>query len=99
MNENRFYAELANVPDAPAGLYDRIRIRRARLQVRLRALWSLAATLVIAAGLWVYTAYPPAPSASVPTEIADELTEMRDYLNAETLDDELSMYVLADESR
>lgn len=96
ITEKEFFEELGRVPALPAETFDTIRGTIARRRNVARALYSLAATLVIALGMtFAFLARSDTAVAGAPAaEAASELQTVHDYLNGNDLDQELQVYAV-----
>jgi hypothetical protein len=99
MNEHDFYRELERVPDPPAGIYGSIERALRRKRAGRRAIWALAATLLIAV---VSLIGLHAPDQTVPTltaeerQVLEELRIVQNFLFGETIEEEIEAYALMD---
>ena len=102
MNEETFYEALGETPQAPADAYGAIRSKIHGDRLRARSVWAVAATLVFAAGLWLYqTDRTVAPQASAASgngaALETELEQIAAYLNGDDLAQVVGLYALSDE--
>ncbi len=99
MKREEFYHRLSDVPPVPDSLYSRIekKIRRNRTVTSL--MLALAASLIITVGITSYTIYQTNEQISSSSrvsseEIIDELQTLNEFVNGNSLDDEMEMYTL-----
>ncbi len=104
-NEKTLLYELPEVPPVPPGLYPAIERRIRRHSSVVHMSWAFAAALVLALGVASYTVRtsPRMPAATVATslesnEVNDELQVVYDFLNGNTIEDEVNQYALVDPS-
>lgn len=100
MKQEEFYQKLSEVPPFPDPLYSKIERKINRKRTLARMIWALAACVILAVGITSYTLIkqdqPTVASTELSQEVIDELQIIHDFLNGNTVDDELDMYALVD---
>lgn len=104
MKQEEFYQELSNIPDMP-DLYPEIKdaISRSDRKKFRHAILSIAATVLVAIGIMNITqnhmneetqTIPVASQESLSDEVIDELQIISDFMDGNSIDDDLKMYAL-----
>ncbi len=101
MKEEKFYQELSEVPPVPDSIYSAVAkdIRR-RKSIR-KTVWALAACLILAIGISSYYSFQNneqsvASSQELSEEIIDELQTLNEFVNGNSLDEEVALYAVID---
>jgi len=105
-NEEPIVQDLAEIPPVPDSIYPAVMAHIGRRNRIVRMAWALAATLVLAVGITTYTvtSKPPAPvvadaaTTQATNEINDELQIVYDYVNGNSIEEEINQYALVDPS-
>ena len=101
MKQEEFYSRLSEVPPVPDSIYPAVE-KKIRQQWAVRkTVWALAACLILAIGIIGYTSFqnreqPVASSQELSEEIIDELQTLNEFVNGNSLDEEMAMYAVVD---
>lgn len=101
MKQEEFYSRLSEVPPVPDSIYPAVAKEIGRKKSIQKTVWALAACLILAIGITSYTSFqnkeqPVASSQELPEEIIDELQILNDFVNGNSLDEEIAMYAVVD---
>jgi len=94
ISEKEFYKELGSVPPPPSDIYPAIGRRVRQGAYIKRSIMALAASLVLALGLTLFTMKQKTPQAALSPEVTEELQIVRDYLNGVGIEDEFNTYAV-----
>lgn len=101
MKREKFYSRLPEVPPVPDSIYPAVEKEIRRHRTILKTVWALAACLILAIGITGYYSFqnkeqPVASSQELPEEIIDELQILNDFVNGNSLDEDMAMYAVVD---
>ena len=95
-HEQKFYHDLADMPDLPTECYATIE-RKIRQRSRTRVtLYALAASIILVIGTFRLLEQKPSQNDVLQTEVANELQIIHDYLNSSDLDEDLELYAVVE---
>jgi precorrin isomerase len=95
-HEQKFYHDLADMPDLPTECYATIE-RKIRQRSRAKsALYALAASIILAIGTFRIVSHVQSQNDVLQTEVANELQIIHDYLNSSDLDEDLELYAVVE---
>ncbi|MBD3392667.1 MAG: hypothetical protein GF418_11290 [Chitinivibrionales bacterium] len=100
------FEKLSDAGPVPDTIYPAVQKGIRRRKTFTRAVWAMAATVVLAAGITTFTSRndtaaereAAARAVQAEAEIEDELQTVHDFINAETIEDEVDRYALVDPS-
>jgi hypothetical protein len=93
--EENFYRELAEVPQVPAELFDKINSRISHKSRINKSIFVLAACTILALGTTMFLRNQP-QTATYSADVANELQVIHDYVNGEDLEQDLNSYAVVD---
>lgn len=102
MKQEEFYQKLSEVPPVPDSLYPEIEKRIKQTRSVRNTIWALAASLILAVGItgFYYSFSNKAQTVASPVELSEntinELQSFNEYINGNSLDEEIEMYALVD---
>ncbi len=101
MKQEKFYSTLPEVPPVPDSIYPAVEKEVRRHRAIQKTVWALAACLILAIGITGYYPFqnkeqPIASSQELPEEIIDDLQILNDFVNGNSLDEEIAMYAVVD---
>lgn len=92
LNEQDFYRNLASIPEVPSDLFGTVLMSIRRRRNRILTTFAAVATLIVAAGTFGALQVQKSMYASMQLKVAEELSDVHEYLNASDAEEYLNMY-------